>query len=488
MRMMRGRRLARLLAVVAALAGAALIARPYVHGLSFVIRAAEMNGTMRRIADLDTIATREREIAIPSTRGPLRARLYQPSRSTRRTALLVSGLHAAGIDEPRLVALARHLSANGLAIVTPDIPELSRFEITPAITNAIEEAGVWLAADSGLAADHRVGLMGISFSGGLSVIAAGRPSMKDRAAFVFAFGGHDDLPRVLRYLCTGIEERPGAKVRLRADNGADEPFVRAPLPSFAFLGSLEEPRRVLVGGERRVEVDFDRRSRRVREWIGETNAARPPSNLPEVGEQDLRAPAVGLHLGRLALVPLRRGRAALERALRGIQEPLHVGAEFREERGLDPLAQRLARFGRRGVQDHGRAVAEGQLGRRRPVRRRGLASPGLPALLPVKRPENRPFRLRDEGQVHPRPLGVQRQAVPAFLSRSRVESKIQSTRFPRPLLGHLRVSEGNLDRLEPGTAGIGIDGQIPGERIPRRLPLQVDPEEDPGRAHERDRE
>ncbi len=228
MRMMRGRRLARLLAVVAALAGAALIARPYVHGLSFVIRAAEMNGTMRRIADLDTIATREREIAIPSTRGPLRARLYQPSRSTRRTALLVSGLHAAGIDEPRLVALARHLSANGLAIVTPDIPELSRFEITPAITNAIEEAGVWLAADSGLAADHRVGLMGISFSGGLSVIAAGRPSMKDRAAFVFAFGGHDDLPRVLRYLCTGIEERPGAKVRLRADNGADEPFVRAP--------------------------------------------------------------------------------------------------------------------------------------------------------------------------------------------------------------------------------------------------------------------
>jgi dienelactone hydrolase len=228
MRMMRGRRLARLLAVVAALAGAALIARPYVHGLSFVIRAAEMNGTMRRIADLDTIATGEREIAIPSTRGPLRARLYQPSRSTRRTALLVSGLHAAGIDEPRLVALARHLSANGLAIVTPDIPELSRFEITPAITNAIEEAGVWLAADSGLAADHRVGLMGISFSGGLSVIAAGRPSMKDRAAFVFAFGGHDDLPRVLRYLCTGIEERPGAKVRLRADNAADEPFVRAP--------------------------------------------------------------------------------------------------------------------------------------------------------------------------------------------------------------------------------------------------------------------
>jgi dienelactone hydrolase len=225
---MRGRRLAALLVVALALAGAALIARPYVHGLSFVIRAAEMEGTVRRVADLDTIAIREREIEIPVARGPLRARLYEPSRSTHRAALLVSGLHAAGIDEPRLVALARHLSANGLVIVTPDIPELSRFEITPAITDAIEEAGVWLAADSGLAADHRVGVMGISFSGGLSVVAAGRPSMKDRAAFVFAFGGHDDLPRVLRYLCTGVEERPAAKVRLRADTTDDHPFVRAP--------------------------------------------------------------------------------------------------------------------------------------------------------------------------------------------------------------------------------------------------------------------
>ena len=49
-----------------------------------------------------------------------------------------------------------------------------------------------------------IGLMGISFSGGLSVVAAGRPSLADRVAYVFSFGGHDDLPRVLRYLCTGI--------------------------------------------------------------------------------------------------------------------------------------------------------------------------------------------------------------------------------------------------------------------------------------------
>ena len=56
MRVMRGRRLLTLLVVLAALAAAALIARPYLHGLSFVVRAAEMQDTARRIADFDAAA------------------------------------------------------------------------------------------------------------------------------------------------------------------------------------------------------------------------------------------------------------------------------------------------------------------------------------------------------------------------------------------------------------------------------------------------
>ena len=51
-------------------------------------------------------------------------------------------------------------------------------------------------------------MMGISFSGGLSIVAAGRPSLANRVAYVFSFGGHDDLPRVLRYLCTGTAAYP----------------------------------------------------------------------------------------------------------------------------------------------------------------------------------------------------------------------------------------------------------------------------------------
>ena len=224
---MSGRRLATLLFVLAVALGAAIIARPAVNGLAFVIRAADMHGAVRRAADLGVRPGVEREIAIPSSSARARrARVYVPGGASHRTALLVSGLHPAGIDEPRLVALARQLTASGLTIVTPDIPELSSFAITPAITSAIEESAVWLANDAALSPDHRIGLMGISFSGGLSVVAAGRPALADRVAFVFSFGGHDDLPRVLRYLCTGTEPLPTHEIHLSRD--AQDAVVQRP--------------------------------------------------------------------------------------------------------------------------------------------------------------------------------------------------------------------------------------------------------------------
>jgi dienelactone hydrolase len=227
MRAVRARRLLRLLVVLAALGGSALIARPYVHGLSFVIRAAEMQGTPRRVADLDTTTVSAREISIPTRRGPMRARLYEPSGRHTRAALLTSGLHASGIDEPRLVRLAQQIAASHVAVVTPDIPELSRFEIAPAITDAIEDAGGWLASDPTLAPDRTAALMGISFSGGLSIIAAGRPSLANRVTYVFSLGGHDDLTRVLRYLCTGHEPRPVPNVQLGSAT-TDTTFVLPP--------------------------------------------------------------------------------------------------------------------------------------------------------------------------------------------------------------------------------------------------------------------
>ena len=164
---------------------------------------------VRRTADLDTVRVREFLVSIPLTpERSLRARVFPPVRS-RRAVLVVSGLNPAGIDEPRLVALARQLSASKVTVVTPDIPELAAFDISPALTDAIERSAAWLASREDLAPDRRVGIIGISFSGGLSVVAAGRPSLAGKVAYVFALGGHHDLPRVLAYLSMGAGTTTG---------------------------------------------------------------------------------------------------------------------------------------------------------------------------------------------------------------------------------------------------------------------------------------
>lgn len=199
------RRLA-LLGVVAVMAIAlGPIACRDLRGLALVVRAGDLHGTVRRLADFDRVPIDERIVNLPVRGASIRARVFAPRRTPRHTALLVSGLHSDGIDEPRLIDLSRRLAEANVTVVTPEIPELSRFEVTPLLTDRIEDAAVWLATQSGLAPAGRIGLMGVSFSGGLAVVAAGRPSLRNRLLYVLSFGGHDDLQRVLDYFCAGDE-------------------------------------------------------------------------------------------------------------------------------------------------------------------------------------------------------------------------------------------------------------------------------------------
>jgi dienelactone hydrolase len=181
----------------------------YFRGFSLVVRAADLDGWLKTVAasgarPYTTGAAGE----IPTRHGPVPLRVYRPSGRITRTTLLTPGVHAMGIDEPRLVGLAGDLAASGIAVATIALPDLMRYQFTPAAVDQIEDAAAWVAAQRELSPDGRVGLMGISFAGGLSVVAAGRPALRDKAAYVFSFGGHGDLQRVLRYLCTGLEPLP----------------------------------------------------------------------------------------------------------------------------------------------------------------------------------------------------------------------------------------------------------------------------------------
>jgi len=186
---------------------AALGARSYRRGAAFVVLAAGMQGPAHRVAEWHTTGVTAMAVKpIPWRGGTLRARGYQPFREAGRGILLVPGVHAAGIDEPRLVGFARDLARLGHPVLTVELPDLKQYEITARTTDMIEDAAAWMMRRAEYhGRDGRIGMLGISFGGGLSVVAAGRPGIRNGVAFVLAFGGHADLPRTLEYLCTGIQ-------------------------------------------------------------------------------------------------------------------------------------------------------------------------------------------------------------------------------------------------------------------------------------------
>jgi pimeloyl-ACP methyl ester carboxylesterase len=218
---MRSRPLAVFMAVVLVAGGTVYVAAPYVQATSLFVRAAHVGGRTETLANaMARPVTALPRHTLPTRQGDVAAQWYRPEGRVRRSALLVPGVHSMGIAEPRLTALAKDLAGSGVAVMTMALPDLIGYEITARSADVIEDAVGWMAAQPDVAPDGRVGMVGISFAGGLSIVAAGRPSIRDKVAYVVSFGGHGDLGRVLHYLATGeAVQAPGVVTHPPHDYG-----------------------------------------------------------------------------------------------------------------------------------------------------------------------------------------------------------------------------------------------------------------------------
>lgn len=180
----------------------------YGRTLSLLVRLGKLQGPVAtHVGSWQRTTVERRMIAFTGRHGARVARLYLPAQVRTRPLMLSGGVHALGIEEPRLIAFAEELARTGTPVITPALPDLAEYLVTPRLTDDIEDAAraVLEAPEVPHAADRRIGLLGISFAGGLSVIAAGRDTLRARVAFVFSLGGHALLPPVMRYICTGVQ-------------------------------------------------------------------------------------------------------------------------------------------------------------------------------------------------------------------------------------------------------------------------------------------
>jgi len=148
-------------------------------------------------------------ITLPLPSGPVRARLYTPKRHPQAPGLVVlHGVHYLGMDEPRMIAFASALSSCGLRVLTPELPGIKDYHIDAASIRTIGESAQWMAKQTGAP----VGVLALSFSGGLALVAAADPAFQPSFKFVFAIGSQDSLPRVARYFQTGEDARPDGSI------------------------------------------------------------------------------------------------------------------------------------------------------------------------------------------------------------------------------------------------------------------------------------
>jgi pimeloyl-ACP methyl ester carboxylesterase len=121
-------------------------------------------------------------------------------------------VHHLGVNEPRLVAFSRALAQSGIQVFTPELPDIADYQITHASVDIIGAAAEHFSEQIGAP----VGVLGLSFAGGESLLAAADPRYANSIAFVMSVGAHEDMQRVADFFVTGQIARPdGSAVTLK---------------------------------------------------------------------------------------------------------------------------------------------------------------------------------------------------------------------------------------------------------------------------------
>ncbi len=138
------------------------------------------------------------------------ADLYRPNDGRRHPGIVLNhGVADRGKNDPRLVNFADALARAGYVALVPEFTNLKEFRVRPSDVDELVASFEYLERSEYVQPD-RIGLFGLSYAGGLAVLAAGDPRIADRVRFCFVLGGYYDLRDVVVFVTTG---------RYRTDRG-----------------------------------------------------------------------------------------------------------------------------------------------------------------------------------------------------------------------------------------------------------------------------
>lgn len=198
-----------LLALFVAGISARRVADPYLRAASILTRFNDPHAS-GFAASFARQPYREDIGSAQTPQGTILFRLYIPQNVSHPPAMvLLHGVHHLGMQEPRLVSFAEALAGAGIEVMTPELQDLADYKVTPRTIDVIGYSAVILSTK----VDARVGVMGLSFAGGMSLLAAAKPEYADKIGFVAAIGAHDDMTRVARFFAANYIEEPDGSSR-----------------------------------------------------------------------------------------------------------------------------------------------------------------------------------------------------------------------------------------------------------------------------------
>lgn len=266
-----------------------LAVRPfYTHlralGLLLRIQDPDRTGIVAR---LGTHPVDEELAGVATSSGTVRARLYIPRGVAHPPGMvIVHGVHHLGIDEPRLIKFARAVSASGIRVLTPELPALADYQIDDRSIPVIGEAARSLSTEMG----RRVGLLGLSFAGGLSLLTAADARYAPYVQFVVSVGSHDDLERVSGFLVTNTIARPdGTILQMPAHEYGPLVVIYSHVEDFFPAGDVEAARKALrlllweqVDESRKATEQLSAASRQKMELLYQHQAGAVVSQMKQV--------------------------------------------------------------------------------------------------------------------------------------------------------------------------------------------------------------
>ncbi len=197
-----------------------------------VLRQLAGQSVPAAVAEISVVPVTSQDLSFPidSPGGSrlVRARLYLPTGQPDAPGIVIfHGVHHLGIDEPRLISFASALASCGLRVLTPELPDIKDYHVGPGSVRTIGQSAKWFATQTAAHRDRTgspkrgapsapapVGVMGLSFSGGLALVAAADPLYHPYIKFVFAVGSQHSMDRVTRYYRSGADLRPDGTTEL----------------------------------------------------------------------------------------------------------------------------------------------------------------------------------------------------------------------------------------------------------------------------------